>query len=43
MIMICKTQVEPFDVLTKNREANVTSVDCATQLVDQFQVKLGKG
>ena len=27
--MICKTQVKPFDVLIKNRKANMISVDCA--------------
>ena len=42
-MMICKTRVKPFDVLIKNRMANLTSVDCATQLVDEFQVKRGKG
>ena len=41
--MICKTQVNPFDVMIKNRMANMTSVDCATQLVDEFQVKRRKG
>ena len=34
---ICKTQIKPFDVLIKNRMANMTSVDCATQLVDEWQ------
>ena len=41
--MICKTQVKPFDVLIKNRMAKMTSVDCATQLVDECQVKQRKG
>ena len=30
----CETRVKPFDVSIKNRMANMTSVDCATQLVD---------
>ena len=34
--MICKTQVKPFDVLIINRIANMTSVHCATQLVDEW-------
>ena len=38
-----KTRVKPFDVLTKNRMANLTSVDRATQLVDECQVKRRKG
>ena len=42
-MMICKTRVKPFDVLIKNRMANMTSVDGATQLVDEFQVKQKKG
>ena len=29
------TQVEHFDVLFINRTENMTSVDCATQLVDE--------
>ena len=32
---ICETRVKPFDVLIKNRMGNMTSVDCATQLVDE--------
>ena len=32
---ICKTRVKTFDVLIKNGMANMTSVDCATQLVDE--------
>ena len=32
---ICETRVKPFDVVIKNRMANMTSVDCATQLVDE--------
>ena len=39
---ICKTRVKPFDVLIKNRMANMTSVDCATQLVDEWQVERRK-
>ena len=39
MMMIRKTRVEPFDVLIKNRIANMTSVDCATQLVDECQAR----
>ena len=31
--MICETQVKPFDAMIINRIANMTSVDCATQLV----------
>ena len=31
----CKTRDQPFDVLNKNRMANMTSVDCGTQLVDE--------
>ena len=34
---------KPFDVLNKNSMANMTSVDCATQLVDECQVKRRKG
>ena len=30
MMTICKIRVTPFDVLIKNRMANMTSVDCAT-------------
>ena len=40
---ICKTRVKPFDVMIKNRMENMTLVDCATQLVDESQVKRGKG
>ena len=39
---ICKTWFKPFHVLNKNRTANMTSVDCATQLVDEWQVKRRK-
>ena len=42
-MMIYGIRVKPFDVLIKNRMANMTSVDCATQLVDESQVKRGKG
>ena len=35
MMTICKTRVKPFDVLIKNKMANMTSVDCATQMVDE--------
>ena len=42
-MMICKIRVKPFDVLIKNRMANMTSVDRATQLVDEYQVKRRKG
>ena len=31
----CKTRVKPFDVMILNRNANMTSVDRATQLVDE--------
>ena len=40
---ICKTRVKPFDVLIENRMANMTSIDCVTQLVDECQDKRGKG
>ena len=39
MMMIYEMRVKPFDVLIKNRMANMTSVDCATQLVDECQVR----
>ena len=42
-MMICKTRVERFDVLIKKRMTTMTSVDGATQLVDQCQVRRGKG
>ena len=38
---ICKTRVEPFDVLIKKRMANTKSVDCAFHLVEEFQVEWG--
>ena len=41
--MICKTPVKPFDVLIKIRMTIMTSVDRATQLVDECQVKRRKG
>ena len=40
--MIYEIRVKPFDVLIENRMAKMTSVDCATQLVHQCQVKRGK-
>ena len=43
MMMKYLIQVKPFDVLIKNRMANMTSVVCATRLVDQPQVRGGKG
>ena len=39
MMMIYKMRVKPFDVSIINRIANMTSVDCATQLIDECQVK----
>ena len=42
-MMICKARVKPFDVLIKSRMTNMTSVDRATQLVDEYQVKRRKG
>ena len=42
-MMICKTRVKPFDVLIKNRMSIMTSVDRATQLVHECQVKRRKG
>ena len=41
--MICKTWIKPFDVLNKNRVANMMSIDCATQFVDECLVKRRKG
>ena len=35
MMMICKMWVKPFDVLMIRIIANMTSVGCATQLVDE--------
>ena len=40
--MICKMRVKPFDVSIINRITNMTSVGCATQLVDECQVKRRK-
>ena len=37
--MICIMRVSPFDVLIINGIANLTSVDGATQLVDEREVK----
>ena len=34
---------KPFDVLIKNRIANITSVDWATQSFEECEVKLRKG
>ena len=42
-MMIYNIRVKPFDVLIKNRMAHMTSVDRATQLVDENQVKRRKG
>ena len=42
-MMICKTWVKPFDVMIINRIPNMTSVDSATQLVDECEVKQGEG
>ena len=36
-------RVKPFDVLIITRNANMTSVDCTTQLVDEYQVKWRRG
>ena len=41
--MIYKIQVKPFDVLIINGIANMTSVENATQLDDECQVKRRKG
>ena len=41
--MIYETRVKLFDVLIKNGMANMTSVDCATHLVDECQVERRKG
>ena len=40
--MIYEIRVKTFDVLIINRMANMTSVDCATQLVHESQVKRGE-
>ena len=42
-MILYEIRVKPFDMLIKNRMANMTSVDCATQLVDECQVKREKG
>ena len=42
-MMIYVIRVKRFDVLNINRIEGMTSVDCATQLVDECQVKRGKG
>ena len=36
-------RLKPFDVLIIHRIANITSVHCATHLVDECQVKQKKG
>ena len=41
--MIYEIRVKPFDVLIINGVASLTSVDRATQLVEQCQVKRKKG
>ena len=41
--MIFEIRVKPIDEVIKNRMANMTSVDGATQLVNECQVKRGKG
>ena len=41
--MICEMRVKPINVLFINGIANMTSVDCATQLVDDCQVKRREG
>ena len=43
MLMKYVIRVKPFDVLIKNRMANMTLVVCATRLVDEPQVRRGKG
>ena len=42
-MMIYGNRVKPFDVLIIHRIANMTSVDRATQLFDECQVKRRKG
>ena len=39
----CKMWDKAFDSLTKNRVADMTSVDWATQLVNECEVKRRKG
>ena len=39
---ICKTRVKPFDVLIKNRMANMTSVACATHWLTNDKSNEGK-
>ena len=43
MMMKYVIRVKPFDVLIKNRMANMTLVVCATRLVDEPQIRRGKG
>ena len=43
MMMNYVIRVKPFGVLVKNRMANMTSLVCATRLVDEPQVRRGKG
>ena len=38
----CKMRDKPFDVLTKNRVADMTSLDWATRLVNECEVKRKK-
>ena len=42
-MLIYVFRVKPFDVLIKNRMANMTSLACATQLVDDVRSNEGKG
>ena len=39
---ICKMRGKPFDVVTKSRIAGMTSVDWATGLVNEYEVKRRK-
>ena len=43
MMMKYVIRFKPFDVPIKNRTANMTSVVSATRLVDEPQVRRGKG
>ena len=40
--MIYEIRINPFDVLIQKRMANMSSLDRATQLVDECQVKRRK-
>ena len=42
MMTICKTRDKPLDVVTKNRVVDMTSVDWATPLVNECEVKRRK-